>query len=439
MEPPELGEANEIIRGGMFPHQRSWWELPNFVKVLVTGYGGGKTFTHCKRVIGSALYNAPCPVATVSPTFTIARETTIAGILDLLAGRSTLDPGLVWSYVGGSHPPHFEIRYHGRVARILVYSGDNPLSLRGPNLAAMYLDEPFIMEYEVMKQAVARVRHPRAKLLEIGLTGTPEQLNWGYDLCEGELREKYDVGVVQASTRANLALQESFAQRLEETYDARSVLAFVEGQFVNLQTGAVFYAFDRMENIVSIIDDQGAEDMPRGATLGVGMDFNVNPMAAAVFWRQGERMHFFEEIELPNADTEEMAKTLRDKYGDRLNTVYPDATGFRRQTSAPAGRTDFTILEDAGFEIDAPSVNPHRKDRWNSTNGHFKSSTGKVNLTISPKCKHMRKYLMLYTHVDMQKDEQKAMSHLLDAMSYPVHRLFPKDAKRAKQLRLRGT
>ena len=36
---PEFDDEGRIVKGGMFGHQREWWGLPNFVKVLVGGYG----------------------------------------------------------------------------------------------------------------------------------------------------------------------------------------------------------------------------------------------------------------------------------------------------------------------------------------------------------------------------------------------------------------
>lgn len=81
MDDPELADDGSIARGGMFPHQRQWWELPNFIRGLVTGYGGGKTLALAKRMIWLAIKNAPVPVVTVSPSYPFAL-TTIVQTLD---------------------------------------------------------------------------------------------------------------------------------------------------------------------------------------------------------------------------------------------------------------------------------------------------------------------------------------------------------------------
>ena len=63
--------------------------------------------------------------------------------------------------------------------------------------------------------------------------GTPEELNWGYDICEGEDKDKFDLTLVQASTKANRALPSEYAARLELGYDEKAALAFVDGKFVS--------------------------------------------------------------------------------------------------------------------------------------------------------------------------------------------------------------
>ncbi len=437
-EDPVLDEEGVVTRGGMWPHQRDWWNLPNFVKALIGGYGSGKTQILCKRAISSALTNAPHPVAVVSPSFPMARETTVPHISGMLEGKKSFyGSRFWWRYHKSLH--YFTIRFRGREARISIKSGDDPASLRGPNLAAAYLDEPFLMVLDVFTQMIARVRQPGAAAPEIGLGGTPETLGWVYDLLEGELEEKLDVGSTRGSTRANKALAEAYVLRLLGAFDAKAAQAFVEGHMVNLARGQVYYAFDPTENIIQL-------PIPSGAELGFGLDFNVNPMAACVFWVHQNHMHVFDEIELPNADTEFLCEVVKEKYWEEgLRDAYPDASGAARSTKAPGGITDFKIIKDAGFNVRAthglqPGTfrNPLRKDRYNAVNGKFKPRSGRLSLTIAPGCKKLKKYLTTYTHERMNQTAEKAMSHLLDAFSYPVAYLFPVTKEQFRQVKLVG-
>jgi hypothetical protein len=425
---PILGPEGQLIRGGMFEHQRRCWELPNFITGIVGGYGSGKSLNLVKRAIASSFENAPCPVAIVSPTFPIARRTIIPLMNQLLVGKQTLyGKGFWFRYNKTFH--EYRLRFRGREATILVLSGEDPIALRGPNLAAAYIDEPFIQDEEVFHQLVARVRHPEATKREIMFAGTPEQLNWGYDLCVGDMSTKHDIAIVTASTRQNKALDSGYVHRLEGSFSAKAAMAFIEGQFINLADGMVYYAFSR-ENIVSI-------PTPEEAELGVGMDFNVNPMCGAIFWRTGSHMHFFDEVELENADTEYMCSYLNSKYGGRLRYAYPDATGSTRKTSAPGGKSDHHFLRDAGFIIKARATNPKRRDRYNAVNGKLKSKAGFITLTIEPTCKKIIKYLTTYSY-DLMNKQDEEMSHLLDAFSYPVAYLFPVDRDTVSSHRFKG-
>lgn len=433
-----LLEGRNVIKGGMYPFQREWWDSEAFLKALVAGYGSGKTFIGSKRAIALAIQNAPrigdenlVPHLMVSPSYKIAKRTIIPTVRALLSGKQTIHPDLWWRYRKSEH--EFEIRYRGRDARIWIGSGDDPDSLKGPNVGSAGIDEPFIQDEDVLDQVYARIRHPDALVQELFLTGTPEQLNWGYDICEGDRKDDFDTFVIHASTRENTVLGSGYARRLEKGFSNTAAKAYVDGQFINLTGGRVYYGFSKDRNVVRIPDP--------GHELVVGMDFNVNPMAAVVFWRNGNHLHAISEVELPNADTDYMCQYLKDNFVDkdgvcRVQTVYPDATGRARKTSQNRGRSDFSIIESHGFEIDAPPANPLRRDRENAVNGKFSPRDGEPTLTVDPSCKRLISYFNKYTYAEMHK--QKNMSHLLDAFGYPVHRLNPIERLKMNLVRVEG-
>lgn len=417
----------KVVKGGLLPSQREWWEAEARVRVIVGGFGSGKTMTLCKRMIALALENAPIPVATVSPAYTMAAKTVVPMFKELLGGKQSLYGRSFWWRYVQNPTPMFEIRYRGRFATIWVLSSDNPMSLRGTNLAAAGIDEPFIQDILVYKEMIGRVRHPGAVKREICLAGTPEELNWGYDLCIGELGENTSLAVVNISTRENHTLPPEYIQDLRASYTAEALEAYLDGKFRNLSQGQVYYGFDPMQHVVDL-------PCPKyGVNHGAGMDFNVNPMAALPFWRAGSHMHIYDEIELPNADTVSMAIELRHRY-PQLNDIFPDPSGKARKTSAN-GQTDFSILKRYGFTINAPNAAPLVRDRENTVNGKMRPASGEITFTISPKCKKLIKYLSVYTHTLKNTKAQKAMSHLIDALGYPICRLFPLARSGVRELR----
>ena len=414
-------------------------------------HNSGKSFQLGKASISRALAHPGAPAAIVSPTYTMSKEIMVPTLVDLLEGQKKLRARIGQSFewvIRKSPPVSFEIRFRyrdeatnrmvNRHGRIVLYSGEKPDRLKGPNLGSAGIDEPFIQDEEVFRQMTYRVRHKLAPrhTRKIDLTGTPEQLNWGYELAEGDMREQFDVGIVQASSLENLATGDDYHNTLLEGMDPLLQQAMIHGQFVNLAKGRVFYGFDRTKNVMRL-------ERPNYTTLGVGMDFNVNPMSACVFWVRTGRdphIHFFHEIELPNSSTMEMCRFLIQNYWHAgLRDVFPDASGRFRTTAGPAGQSDFKIIKDCGFKINArPEGNPGRRDRFNATNLMLSGIDGRPRMTVDPQCKSLVKYLSLYSHDQMNQADQKAMSHLLDATTYPVAYLFPWDRGSFSTLNLLG-
>jgi hypothetical protein len=433
--------------GGMWEAQRKWWDLKDFFRVLVGGFGSGKSLVGGKWAISMALQNSEIPFGCVSPSFPLARKTMVPTLIELLAGKQTIYGNeLWWKHRKTPGNVEFEIKFRGRTGIIFIMSGEDPLSLRGPNLCGALIDEPFIQNVDVFRQMVARVRHPHATHMAVGLTGTPENINWGYELCLGDMKDEYEkmglsVGVVHASTRNNLAVGSEYVNRLESTFSGKATNAYVDGQFVNLSKGVVMYGFDRDKNIKHIPykfqDGQLVVDVGNGAEIAewcCGMDFNVNPMAFIVGWHTESHMHWVEEFELDNSDTEYACSVLRDEfrtggkkgpnyYNLGLREIYPDPTGNRRQTTSPGGKTDFHYIKQNGFEVRARSAHPNIRDLENAVNGKLAPRTGPVGMTIEPTCKKLIHYYSNHTHE--MKLKQENMTHLIRASQYPVELLFP--------------
>ncbi len=433
MEDPILDEDGLVIKGGMWEHQRNWWNSPNFIKAMVAGYGSGKTFIGAKRAISLALYNKGQPHFWVSPSYKIAKRTVVPTLIELMDGRKSFDSTFNYKY--NKSDSEFKLNHRGRPGVIWLGSGEEPDSLKGPNIGSATIDEPFIQSKEVFDQMLARVRAPKAGKREIGLLGTPEQLNWGYDICEGEDRERYDIYVSHVATAENRALPQQYLDTLLRGYTKRMQEAFLKGLFVNLSRGAIYYGFSKDRNVMELPDP--------GHELEVGMDFNVDPMAAIVYWRHGPQVHIVTEVEIENADTQYMCDILTqdnrhnesrefirgqirnftNKDGtNRIHTIYPDASGRSRHTSAPSGQSDFSIIRNH-FQLISKSANPKIRDRENAVNGKLNPVKGNPTLTIDPGCKKLIQYMLSYTHE--LRNKQKQMSHLLDATGYPIAYLFP--------------
>jgi hypothetical protein len=64
------------------------------------------------------------------------------------------------------------------------------------------------------------------------------------------------------------------------------------------------------------------------------------------------------------------------------------------------------------------------RDRFNAANALLRSAVGEIRWTVSPACKRLISYMASFAWEHM-KTKHKGMSHLVDAATYPVAKLFP--------------
>jgi len=391
----------KIKRENMLPGQRSWWDLSNFYRFLVGGFGSGKTYIGGLRCIYLSYVNQGIPGEYVSPSYKMAKKTVIPTI-NAIADRA----GMNYRF----HKSDSKYTFYDWGGEFWIGSGDDPDSLKGPNLAWAGIDEPFIQKREVFDEMDRRVRVDEAQQQELFLTGTPEQLNWGYDLITDDL---FDIGLITALTKDNIHISPTYYDRLYKTYTPAQRKAFLEGKFVNLTQGRVYDQWDRFQHFIDY--------EIKGAEVCAGVDFNVDYMTAEIFYKGNGWVHFFDEIRLDyDSNSFELAKQLRKKYPKMIN-IYPDATGDFRKTSST--KTDHQIFRDKGFKLHAYPQNPKVKDRVNVVNSMIMNG----NFTVQPgKCPWLVRDLErnIWKNNDIDKTE-KELTHAGDAAGYPCAYLFP--------------
>ena len=287
----------------MLPHQQKWWELDTFYKLMLGGYGSGKTYIGALRSIYLSYLNAPIAGMYVSPSYGLSQKTIVITLKEIM-NRTGLD----YSY--NQMKGEFHIRNWD--GHIWLGSGDRPESLQGMNISWAGIDEPFIQKKDVFDQVTARVRHPKAKSSEIFLTGTPEQMNWGYELTN---RTDIDLGVVVGSTLDNEHLSEEYKTNLLTAYSKEQIDAYVYGKFVNLTQGRVYSEFDRNKHLAK-------RDDVKSFPIIICMDFNVDYASAILIYKGNGWYHIFKEYRMMNATTYDMAeamiKDVPDGYDEEL-------------------------------------------------------------------------------------------------------------------------
>ena len=143
----------------------------------------------------------------------------------------------------------------------------------------------------------------------------------------------------------------------------------------------VFYCFDRKVHV----SNEVALPVP-GEDIHCAIDFNVGVQATSIWVVRGQQKHCVDEFK-GHPDTESLGAAIKRKYGERHKIyAYPDPTGKSRKTSAPIGRTDFTILQSFGLRVLARDGSPPIVDSVAAVNRQLKTAAGENFIYVRPEC-----------------------------------------------------
>jgi hypothetical protein len=150
-------------------------------------------------------------------------------------------------------------------------------------------------------------------------------------------------------------------------------------------------------------------------------------MSACVAQIDKDCIYFLDEIIIYSSNTDEMVQEIRDRYGSKQRIfIYPDPACRQRKTSA-GGRTDLTILQNAGFNVKCKVKHSPIRDRVNAVNSRLKSATGKRHIFVSHSCKTMIKGLQrqIYKENTNIPDKEEGYDHMNDAIGYLIEIVKP--------------
>ena len=187
----------------------------------------------------------------------------------------------------------------------------------------------------------------------------------------------------------------------------------------NTYSGVVYYNFDR-NYTVKKADEYSLHE------LHCGIDFNVDPMSCSVSVIEGNTIHFIDEIVMNGSNTDEVCDELKRRYPKSRIIMYPDPAGKQRKTSA-GGRTDISILQNAGFKVLVRNSHTPIRDRVNAVNAKLKNTQGISTLFVDSKCKQIINSLerIVYKPGTSIVDKDGDLDHMADAVGYLVDYLYP--------------
>ena len=402
--------------------QAKFLNLPNKFRAYVAGFGGGKTWSGCASLCKHFWEHPSVNAGYFAPSYPQIRD-----IFYPTIEECAFDWGLKVDIKTANKEVHF---YSGNTYRgtTICRSMDNPSSIVGFKIGQALVDEldtlPTDKAREAWRKIIARMRYKVPNLKNgIDVTTTPEGFKFTYEQFVKEAnssqRKGELYGLIQASTYDNeLNLPDDYIESLKESYPPQLIEAYLNGQFVNLTSGAVYPDFDRQLNA-------SFESVQAGDVLHVGMDFNVLKMAAVVHVIRDNKPHAVDEL-VGVRDTPTMAVLLKERYHNHKIYVYPDAAG-QATSSKNSSESDHAILRQHGLSLYVNSTNPAIKDRINAMNGLILNSQGERRYFVNPiRCPKLVAALeqQAYDKFGMP-DKSSGVDHVIDAAGYYVAYRYP--------------
>jgi len=381
--------------------------MPEQFRLFVGGYGCGKSETMANAALIDAVSAPSCLIGLYAPTYDLIRLITAPRIQSKLEQH-----GIRYTY----NKSEFTIlTSSGGIGDFIMRSLDVPERIIGYETYAAHLDELDTLKTDHAQEAwhkcLGRNRqHNRRDISAINRMSaytTPEGFRFCHKNWVVNRTERH--GLVRASTRSNPWLPAGYVDTIMATYPANLAEAYIDGEFVNLTSGTVYRAYNR-------ISHNSTEEIKHNEPLFIGMDFNVGKMAATIYVQRANGWHAVGELK-DVFDTPAMVDLIKERFVGHRIIIYPDASGKSRK-SVDASRSDLATLEQAKFEVRVKSVNPAVKDRIMAVNAAF--STGKLWIN-SRLCPTVAGNLEQQAYgANGEPDKTTGTDHQNDATGYPI-------------------
>lgn len=380
-------------------HQRKFINSNIKHTALIGGYGSGKSHVGVsKTIIKKLLYNG-IDVAYYLPTYGLIQDVAIPKFFEQLTNYN------IQFNINKS-----ENRINTAYGDIILRNMSDPDRIIGYEVGYSLIDETDALSKDKMQEVFSKVIARNRRVLPYGhinqtdVVGTPEGFKWLHDFFVKNATE--NKLIIKAKTIDNPFLPKDYIQTLEETYTKEQLTAYLNGEFVNMNTKSVYNSYNRKSHRTTEIQK------PMEA-LYVGLDFNITNMNAVVHVLRNRRLYAIGEV-AGAYDTQSMCEALKENYKNHRFIINPDASGNARSTS---GASDFAILKKNGFIIKSPTKNPNVNERVNSVNLAFQKDMYYINDKL---CPVYAEALENQTYKNGIPDKQSGYDHITEAGGYCV-------------------
>ena len=403
--------------------------------LFTAGLGAGKSYTMIVSAFIDATHSPNAIIAIYEPTFPHIRNIAVPKMKEFLASQGMYE-GEHYTYNKNEHRMEFN---GGQIGTFLFLSYDNPDLIVGFEAYRSHIDELDVVNEAQATTAwnkiIARNRQQPQGLSEkhmvwneerqkfeannrVSVYSTPEGYKftyktWGMNKNPDGTWKNPEYQYTKAPTSSNTFNVSSYEESLRATYKGSMVDAYLEGNWVNMQSGSVYNAYNRGIHA-------SEEVIKPGEPLFIGCDFNVCNQAATIWVKRdgGQQWHAVAEL-VGMYDTPEMINLITNRWYNKGHsiTMYPDASGAARHSSN-ASTSDIALLKQAGFIVRAKAKNPDVRNRIMATNKAFSDGKTFVNATECPtvaNCFEQQSY-----GKNGEPDKTSGFDHQNDASTYPI-------------------
>jgi hypothetical protein len=429
MAPTEAKARTIQLTAPQYELVTSPFQFPAFVG----GFGSGKTEALTQRMIAKKLQYPRQNVAYYLPTFDLARTIAFPRFAEKLEDLHipfNLNKTYAVIEIGKDG------QKYGCWGQILFRTMDNPERIVGYEVADSGADELDTLKMDdarnTWNKIISRNRQkkPDGSLNTVAVGTTPEGFRFVYERWARDVAKAEAAGykLIRAPTSSNLRnLPAGYIESLQATYPSNLLAAYLDGEFVNLESGSVYPGFNRLANSSTAV-------VRAGEPVHIGMDFNVGNMAAVVHVVRDGTAHAVKEF-CGLLDTPTTIQAIKNHYPGHMIVVYPDSSGKSRRSN-DASVSDISLLRQARLNVIVNTQNPAVKDRVLSFNKMIDSRNYLVNVDACP---------LLVESLEKQAynkqgepDKTSGFDHLNDAAGYFVVQKWPIRALGMKRLALSG-
>jgi len=375
------------------------------------GFGTGKSETMINQAILDGSHSPDALIGLYAPTYDLVRLITAPRLLEKLT-----EYGIQYVYNKSEN-----IVYCKGWANYILRTLDNPERIIGYETYRAHIDEldtlKEVKAEDAWNKIIARNRQsPKgvvAPFNRVSAYSTPEGFKFTYKRWVKDKNKEY--AYIKASTLSNPFLPVDYVDSLRATYPAELIEAYINGEFVNLTSGTVYRSYNRHEH-------NSNETVTGNEALYIGMDFNIDKMAATIYVKRGREWHAVDEVH-DSHNVYSTADTIRSRYPSNSIYIYPDASGNNRNRTGKAGQaaeSDIAALRDKkyDFKIRVNSRNPAVKDRINAYNVALEQGNVFVNASIcteTANCLEQQAY-----DKNGEPDKTAGNDHQNDATTYVI-------------------